>query len=59
MNLLDTSTDRVRAAQIQRLQMDAERLAAYALQHGLALDMKVEPQQSPTIIIREPRNGTA
>jgi hypothetical protein len=59
VNLLDTSPDRVRAAEIQCLQMGAEQLAAYALKHGLALNMKVEPQQPPVITVREARNGAA
>lgn len=58
MHLLDTSPDRVRAAEIQCLQMGAEQLAAYALKHGLALDMKVEPEQPPHIDIRETHRGS-
>jgi hypothetical protein len=57
MNLLDTLPDRVRAAEIQRLQMGAEQLAAFAQKHGLALEMKIEPEQPPVINVREARNG--
>lgn len=59
MNFLDTSPDRVRAAEIPCLRMGAEQLAAYAVKHGLALDMKVEPEQPPSITVRGARNGTA
>lgn len=58
MHLLNTSPDRIRAAEIQRLQMEANQLAAWAAQHGLALDMKVEPGQPATITVREARNGS-
>ncbi|MDP9992025.1 hypothetical protein J2W28_001053 [Variovorax boronicumulans] len=58
MHLLDTSPERLRAHEIQRLQMEAERLAAYAVAHDLALDMKVEPQQPPSIKVRETRHGS-
>lgn len=53
MQLLDTSPERERAHEIQRLQMEVERRAAYATAH----DMKVEPQQPPIITVREARNG--
>lgn len=59
MNLLDTSPDRIRAAEIQRLQMEAAQLAAYALKHELAIDMKVEPGQPPVIAVKEARNDIA
>lgn len=55
MHLLDTSPDRMRAAEIQRLQMEADRLAAYAEKHELALEMKVEPGRPPVIAVREAR----
>jgi len=58
MHLLDTSPDRIRAAEIQRLQMEAEQLAAFALRHELAIDMKVEPGQPPSINVKEARNGS-
>lgn len=56
MHLLDTSPDRVRAAEIQRLQMEAEQLAVYAEKHELALEMKVEPGKAPVIAVREARS---
>ena len=55
MNLLDTSPDRVRAEQMQRLQMEAERLAAYARKNEFALTVKVEPEQNQLIEVREAR----
>lgn len=55
MNLLDTSPERVRATQIQRLQMEAERLAIYARDNRLVLEMKVEPDQPQIIAVREAR----
>lgn len=55
MNLLDTSPERVRAAQIQRLQMEAERLATYARDNHLVLEIKVKPDQAQVIAVREVR----
>ncbi|MDQ0038928.1 hypothetical protein J2W30_006716 [Variovorax boronicumulans] len=59
MNLLDTSPERVRAHEIQRLQMEAEHLVAFATAHDLTREMKVEPQQPPVIAVREARHGAA
>lgn len=56
MHLLDTSPDRVRAAEIQRLQMGLEQLATWAEKHELAVKMKVEPGQPPCIKVREARS---
>lgn len=66
MNLLDTSPDRVRAAQIQRVQMDLQRLVDYARAHGLVLTVTLDSRQPPAMgsydmhsEVREARNGTA
>lgn len=58
-SLLDTSPDRVRAAEIQRLQMGLEQLAMWAEKHELTAEMKIEPGQPPVIKIREARHGSA
>lgn len=57
MNLLDTSPDRVRAEQLQRLQMEAQRVAAYAEKNGFALTVKVEPGKNQVIDVREARHA--
>lgn len=57
MNLLDTSPDRVRAEQLQRLQMEAQRLATYATKNGFALTVRVEPGQVQVIDVRETRHA--
>ena len=45
MNLLDTSPDRVRAKEIQAVQMHAQQLVDYARQHGLVVTIGLESQQ--------------
>lgn len=57
MNLLDTSPDRVRAEQLQRLQMEAQRLAAYAEKNGFGLTVRVEPGRVQVIDVRETRDA--
>lgn len=57
MNLLDTTPDRVRAEQLQRLQMEAQRLATYAEKNGFALTVRVEPGQIQAIDVRETRHA--
>lgn len=57
MNLLDTSPDRVRAEQLQRLQMEAQRLATYAEKNGFGLTVRVEPGQVQVIDVRETRDA--
>lgn len=52
-DLLDTSPDRVRAEQLQRLQMEAQRLAASAEKNGFGLTVRVEPGQVQVIDVRE------
>ncbi|SDX15523.1 hypothetical protein SAMN05518669_103420 [Variovorax sp. YR634] len=66
MNLLDTSPDRVRAAQIQHVQMDLQRLVDYARAHGLVLTVWLESHQPPAMggydmrsEVREARHGAA
>lgn len=57
MNLIDISPDRVRAEQLQRLQMEAQRLATYAEKNGFALTVRVEPGQVQVIDVREARHA--
>jgi hypothetical protein len=57
LNLLDTTPDRVRAEQLQRLQMEAQRLATYAEKNGFALTVRVEPGQIQAIDVRETRHA--
>lgn len=65
MHLLDTSPDRERAAQIQRVQMEAQRLVEYARAHGLVLTVSLEARTPPAMgsyemrtEVREARNGS-
>lgn len=57
MNLLDTSPDRVRAEQLQHLQMVAQRLADCAEKYGFGLTVRVEPGQVQVIDVRETRHA--
>lgn len=64
MNLLDTSPERSRAAQIQSLQMAAQHLVDTARQYGMVVTISLESLQPPAmgnyqpiIDIREARNG--
>lgn len=66
MNLLDTSPDRVRAHEIQAVQMAAQQLVDAARRCGLVVTITNEPQKPlamgnylPIIDIREARNGAA
>jgi hypothetical protein len=66
MHLLDTSPDRERAAQIQRVQMDLQRLVDYARGHGLVLTVSLESRQPLAMgsydmrsEVREARHGAA
>jgi hypothetical protein len=66
MNLLDTSPDRVRAKEIQAVQMAAQQLVDYARQHDLVVTITLEPQQPlamgnylPVIEVRGARHGAA
>lgn len=65
MNLLDTSPDRVRAKEIQAVQMHAQQLVDYARQHNIVVTITLAPQQPlamrnylPVIDVREARNGS-
>lgn len=65
MNLLDTSPDRVRAKEIQAVQMHAQQLVDYARQHGLVVTITLKPQPPlamgnyvPIIDIREAHLGS-
>ena len=65
MNLLDTSTERVRAKEIQAVQMAAQQLVDYARQHDLVVTITNESQQPlatgnylPVIDIREARHAS-
>lgn len=62
--LLDTSPDRVRAKEIQAVQMNAQQLVDYATQHGIVVTITLAPQQPlamrnylPVIDIREARSS--
>ncbi|CAN7458043.1 hypothetical protein LJR099_003083 [Variovorax paradoxus] len=64
MNLLDTSPVRIRAKEIQAVQMHAQQLVDWARQHGLVVTITLKPEQPlamgnymPVIDIREARNG--
>ena len=66
MNLLDTSPDRIRAKEIQAVQMHAQQLVDYARSHGLVVTIDLKPQPPlamgnylPVIEIREARHGAA
>jgi hypothetical protein len=63
-SLLDTSPDRVRAKEIQAVQMHAQQLVDYARQHDLVVTITLEPQQPlamgnylPVIDVRGARHG--
>lgn len=66
MHLLDTSPERVRAHEIQAVQMAAQQLVDYATSHGIVVTIALEPLKPlamrnyrPVIDIREARNGAA
>lgn len=65
MNLLDTSPDRVRAKDIQAVQMHAQQLIDVARARGLVVTIVLEPRMPPAIgsydmvfDIREARHGS-
>jgi len=64
MTLLNPQPARERAAQIQRLQMEAQRMVDYSRRNGLVLTISLESRQplamgsyDMCIDIREARNG--
>jgi len=66
MHLLDTSPDRIRAKEIQAVQMHAQQLVDWARQHNLVVTITLKPQPPlamgnylPVIDIREARHGSA
>lgn len=66
MQLLDTSPERVRAKQIQALQMAAQQLVDAARAHGLVVTIDLESRMPPAMgsydmvfDVREARNGAA
>ena len=66
MNLLDTSPERIRAKEIQAVQMHAQQLVDYARQHGLVVTVTLKPEPPlaignylPVIDLREARHGAA
>ena len=65
MQLLDTSPDRIRAKEIQAVQMHAQQLVDYARQHGLVVTITLESLKPlaarnyrHVIDIREARHGS-
>ena len=65
MNLLDTSADRIRATEIQAVQMHAQQLVDYARQHGLVVTITLKPEPPlamgnyvPILDIREAHRGS-
>ncbi|MDP9908268.1 hypothetical protein J2W27_000361 [Variovorax boronicumulans] len=66
MNLLDTSPERVRAKEIQALQMAAQQLVDAARARGLVVTIDLESRMPPTMgsydmvfDVREARNRAA
>jgi len=66
MHLLDTSPDRIRAKEIQAVQMHAQQLVDWAQQHGLVVTITLKSlpplaqgNYVPIIDIREAHDGAA